>query len=134
VTSGCLASASGNMATQYPEARVLIIMTGGTICMRHSPEGLIPARGFLAEGMSPRPSFNDGSKPGMFDLLQCLRIIPVLGWISTCGDRTIAHGASLGSPSSLLRRSPAVHGVECRLILPGILSGLTFCIRRRWTR
>ncbi|KAF4626353.1 hypothetical protein G7Y89_g11803 [Cudoniella acicularis] len=50
------------MATQFPEARVLIIMTGGTICMRSSPEGLVPARGFLEAGMAPRPSFNDGSK------------------------------------------------------------------------
>lgn len=53
------------MATQYPEARVLVIMTGGTICMRSSPDGLVPARGFLREGMAPRPSFNDGSMPGM---------------------------------------------------------------------
>ncbi|RDW81892.1 glutaminase [Coleophoma cylindrospora] len=51
------------MATHYPESRVLIIMTGGTICMKSSPEGLIPARGFLKEGMAPRPSFNDGSNP-----------------------------------------------------------------------
>jgi len=52
------------MATLYPESRVLIIMTGGTICMRSSPEGLVPARGFLKEGMRPRPSFNDGSDLG----------------------------------------------------------------------
>jgi len=70
------------MATQYPEGRVLIIMTGGTICrstvaklrgllltytcsgMKSSPEGLVPARGFLQAGMAPRPSFNDGSNPG----------------------------------------------------------------------
>ncbi|CZS94234.1 related to Lysophospholipase [Rhynchosporium agropyri] len=51
------------MATLYPEARILVIMTGGTICMRSSPEGLVPARGFLREGMAPRPSFNDGSMP-----------------------------------------------------------------------
>ncbi|KAF5875897.1 putative 60 kda lysophospholipase protein [Botrytis fragariae] len=52
------------MATQsYPEGRVLIIMTGGTICMKSSPEGLVPARGFLKEGMATRPSFNDGSNP-----------------------------------------------------------------------
>ncbi|KAE9364152.1 lysophospholipase-like protein [Stipitochalara longipes BDJ] len=51
------------MATQYPESRVLIIMTGGTICMKSSPEGLVPARGFLEQGMAPRPSFNDGSQP-----------------------------------------------------------------------
>lgn len=54
------------MVTQYPESRVLIIMTGGTICMRISPEGLVPARGFLEQGMAPRPSFNDGSVPGEF--------------------------------------------------------------------
>jgi lysophospholipase len=54
------------MATTYPEARVLIVMTGGTICMRSSPEGLVPARGFLEAGMKPRPSFNDGSHPGQF--------------------------------------------------------------------
>ncbi|KAI1000164.1 hypothetical protein K3495_g8034 [Podosphaera aphanis] len=45
------------------ESRVLIVMTGGTICMKTSPEGLIPARGFLEEGMAPRPNFNDGSNP-----------------------------------------------------------------------
>ena len=41
------------------EAKVLIIMTGGTICMQSSPHGLIPARGFLKACMSPRPEFND---------------------------------------------------------------------------
>ena len=52
-------------ATDEPtDSRVLIIMTGGTICMRSSPEGLIPAKGFLDAGMAPRPSFNDGSEPG----------------------------------------------------------------------
>jgi len=43
------------------ESRVLLIMTGGTICMRHSAEGLVPARDFLETGMAVRPSFNDGS-------------------------------------------------------------------------
>lgn len=52
------------MATQYPEGRVLIVMTGGTICMKESPGGLVPARGFLDAGMASRPSFNDGSNPG----------------------------------------------------------------------
>lgn len=46
-----------------PESRVLIIMTGGTICMKHSPNGFIPARGFLDACLAPRPSFNDGSAP-----------------------------------------------------------------------
>lgn len=43
------------------EAKVLIIMTGGTICMQTSPNGLIPARGFLKTCMSPRSEFNDGT-------------------------------------------------------------------------
>lgn len=44
------------------ESRVLIIMTGGTICMKRDGErGFVPARGFLESGMAPRPSFNDGS-------------------------------------------------------------------------
>ena len=46
------------------ESRVLIIMTGGTICMRSSSDGYVPARGFLDAGLAPRPSFNDGSRPG----------------------------------------------------------------------
>lgn len=58
--------------TIYPEARVLIIMTGGTICMRHSENGLVPARGFLEKGMSPRPSFNDGSNPGTLSKMSIL--------------------------------------------------------------
>ena len=64
---------AAKMASQFPEARVLIVMTGGTICMRSSPEGLVPARGFLEAGMKPRPSFNDGSNPGMsVFLMSCL--------------------------------------------------------------
>lgn len=43
------------------ESRVLIIMTGATICMKRSAEGLVPARGFLESGMAPRPSSNDGT-------------------------------------------------------------------------
>jgi hypothetical protein len=47
----------------YPESRVLIIMTGGTICMQPSVDGLIPMTGFLESAMAPRPSFNDSSAP-----------------------------------------------------------------------
>ena len=36
--------------------------------MKSSPEGLVPVRGFLSNGMKPRPSFNDGSSPGKTDL------------------------------------------------------------------
>lgn len=32
--------------------------------MKQSPDGMVPARGFLEQGMAPRPSFNDGSNPG----------------------------------------------------------------------
>ncbi|CCU82496.1 hypothetical protein BGHDH14_bgh00162 [Blumeria hordei DH14] len=51
------------MADQYPESRVLIVMTGGTICMIPSPEGLVPSTGFLEDGMAIRPNFNDQSNP-----------------------------------------------------------------------
>ena len=47
-----------------PEVRVLCIMTGGTICMIQSPDGLVPARGFLDRCMAPRPEFNDGGSHG----------------------------------------------------------------------
>ena len=49
------------MSPLAPEARVLIIMTGGTICMQKSPsEGLVPARGFLDACMAVRPELCDG--------------------------------------------------------------------------
>lgn len=43
-----------------PESLVLVIITGGTICMKRSAEGLIPDRGFLMNAMASRPEFNDG--------------------------------------------------------------------------
>ena len=46
-----------------PESRVLIIGTGGTICMQNGPDGLQPSQGFMESGMAPRPSFNDMSSP-----------------------------------------------------------------------
>ncbi|KAK4238721.1 asparaginase-domain-containing protein [Achaetomium macrosporum] len=49
--------------SHYPESRVLIIMTGGTICMQPSVDGLVPMTGFLENAMAPRPSFNDNSSP-----------------------------------------------------------------------
>lgn len=48
---------------KYPESRVLIIMTGGTICMQPSADGLVPMTGFLEKAMAPRPTFNDASPP-----------------------------------------------------------------------
>jgi lysophospholipase len=51
---------------QQPDSRVLIIATGGTICMKEDENGmgLVPATGFMEEAMKPRPSFNDGSAQG----------------------------------------------------------------------
>lgn len=49
-----------SIRTPEPESLILVIMTGGTICMRRSPEGLVPERGFLENAMAPRPEFNDG--------------------------------------------------------------------------
>ena len=39
------------------------MLISGTICMKRSPNGFVPARGFLESGMAPRPSFNDSSNP-----------------------------------------------------------------------
>lgn len=55
--------------TPIPESRVLIIMTGGTICMRDSPSGFIPARGFQEQCLSRVPTFNDGSDSKMMDVV-----------------------------------------------------------------
>lgn len=56
-----------------PESRVLIIGTGGTICMQEGPDGLAPSDGFLESAMAPRPTFNDKSEPsGEFSLLYIL--------------------------------------------------------------
>ncbi|OAA66839.1 lysophospholipase-like protein [Niveomyces insectorum RCEF 264] len=62
-SSGDHAGGGSGPEPTYPESRVLIIMTGGTICMRPSPDGLVPMDGFLAHAMAPRPSFNDASPP-----------------------------------------------------------------------
>ncbi|ATY66883.1 60 kDa lysophospholipase [Cordyceps militaris] len=53
----------GPVATGLPESRVLIIGTGGTICMQEGPDGLQPSGNFLESAMAPRPTFNDQSGP-----------------------------------------------------------------------
>ncbi|KAF2095984.1 asparaginase-domain-containing protein [Rhizodiscina lignyota] len=53
----------------HPEAHVLIIITGGTICMRRSEDGFVPAKGFLRSGLAPRPSFNDGTYPEPLEII-----------------------------------------------------------------
>jgi lysophospholipase len=50
-----------NLEENVLESRVLIIMTGGTICMQPSPAGFVPARGFQDKCMARVPCFNDGS-------------------------------------------------------------------------
>ncbi|KAI5924654.1 asparaginase [Camillea tinctor] len=52
---------NGATESTYPESRVLIIITGGTICMQPSAGGLVPVKGFLDNAMATRPSFNDMS-------------------------------------------------------------------------
>ncbi|KAI0908986.1 L-asparaginase [Ustulina deusta] len=52
----------GASSQTYPESRVLLIITGGTICMQPSAGGLVPVDGFLKNAMAPRPSFNDLSE------------------------------------------------------------------------
>ncbi|KAI0465913.1 L-asparaginase [Xylaria cf. heliscus] len=55
-------AAHGTSKRTYPESRVLLIITGGTICMQPSAGGLVPVDGFLKNAMAPRPSFNDMSE------------------------------------------------------------------------
>lgn len=45
--------------------RVLMIYTGGTIGMRDSPRGYVPAPGFLAEQLATMPQFHDQSMPAL---------------------------------------------------------------------
>ncbi|KAL4977108.1 asparaginase-domain-containing protein [Aspergillus desertorum] len=61
--------AEGQMDPPVPESRVLIIMTGGTICMRPSPAGLVPARDFQKQCLARVPTFNDGSNSTMMDVV-----------------------------------------------------------------
>ncbi|KAI1326873.1 L-asparaginase [Xylariaceae sp. FL0255] len=60
---GMIPAPATNGDATYPESRVLLIITGGTICMKPSDGGLVPVDGFLQGAMAPRPSFNDLSKP-----------------------------------------------------------------------
>ncbi|KAI0124278.1 asparaginase [Xylariales sp. AK1849] len=86
----------------YPESRVLVIITGGTICMQPSSDGsgLVPVDGFLENAMAPRPSFNDRServkltaiKDGEKVLLDSLRTPP------SSYSRHIRYGALEFSP------------------------------------
>lgn len=61
--------AEGQTEQPVPESRVLIIMTGGTICMQPSPVGLVPARDFQEQCLARVPTFNDGSHSTMMDVV-----------------------------------------------------------------
>ncbi|KAL4903375.1 hypothetical protein BDW74DRAFT_186054 [Aspergillus multicolor] len=61
--------AEGQMEPPVPESRVLLIMTGGTICMQPSPAGLVPARNFQEQCLAPVPSFNDRSNSTSMDVV-----------------------------------------------------------------
>ncbi|KAJ5146376.1 uncharacterized protein N7515_000940 [Penicillium bovifimosum] len=58
-----------NSEEAIPESRVLIIMTGGTICMQPSPAGFVPARGFQENCMARVPCFNDNSDNTSMDVV-----------------------------------------------------------------
>lgn len=54
-----------HISSVIPESHVLIIMTGGTICMQRSPSGFIPARDFQQTCLAKMPIFNDASRPAV---------------------------------------------------------------------
>ncbi|XXH00453.1 hypothetical protein Hte_006798 [Hypoxylon texense] len=91
---------NGNAESTYPESRVLIIITGGTICMQPSAGGLVPVDGFLEHAMAPRPSFNDMTervpinvvKDGVQETINSLRTPP------SSYSRHIRYGALEFSP------------------------------------
>ena len=43
------------------ERHVLVVITGGTICMQNSPDGLVPTKDFVCNCLTPGSDFNDGS-------------------------------------------------------------------------
>lgn len=74
VISNGLSHLQTDAENTYPETRVLIIGTGGTICMQQTPDGLQPTDGFLENAMAPRPSFNDASPRGIYIPISCIWI------------------------------------------------------------
>ncbi|KAK3714802.1 hypothetical protein LTR37_007537 [Vermiconidia calcicola] len=51
----------GTLSNGDIERHVLVIITGGTICMQDSPDGLVPTRDFVDNCLRPSSYFNDGS-------------------------------------------------------------------------
>lgn len=78
-----------------PESNVLLIMTGGTICMRQSPMGFVPARGFQEHCLAPMPAFNDRSPSIAKD---------VMVNTESGGRETVAHPSLRTPPTAYGRR------------------------------
>ncbi|KAH7033382.1 asparaginase-domain-containing protein [Microdochium trichocladiopsis] len=78
-----------------PESRVLVIITGGTICMQPSASGLVPVEGFLEAAMATRPSFNDQSERVPLSAMQNgkKKAIPSLRTPPTSYGKHIRYGA-----------------------------------------
>jgi 60kDa lysophospholipase len=83
-----------------PEAKVLVVMTGGTICMEKSPNGLIPARNFVDRCMAPRPEFNDMSEPHPIEV------------------RVEEEGRVVSKPLKGLRTPLSSYGKRIRFVIP----------------
>ena len=56
-------STNGTSHLNHEERQVLALITGGTICMQDSPNGLVPTRNFVRNCLEPRSDFNDGTLP-----------------------------------------------------------------------
>lgn len=81
-----------HLSSSIPESQVLIIMTGGTICMQRSPSGFVPARDFQETCLAKNPIFNDGSRP-----LQSMDVV-----VNSAGEKK--KYSSLRTPPSLYER------------------------------
>ncbi|KAI9662771.1 MAG: hypothetical protein M1829_006115 [Trizodia sp. TS-e1964] len=69
-------------------------MTGGTICMESSSDGLTPARGFLQKRMAPQPLFNDGSNPSSIGVMVSAtdkRLLPSLRTPISTYERSVRY-------------------------------------------
>ncbi|EDU42605.1 L-asparaginase 1 [Pyrenophora tritici-repentis Pt-1C-BFP] len=116
---------------QLPESRVLIVITGGTICMRKSVDGLVPARGFLKAGLAPRPVFNDGSYPEPLEIVIDDKEdfdafgspnLPPLATVSSTRTNVLWHRVHRStdlSPFTIQTSLDTAH-VACLRVFPGI--------------
>lgn len=94
-------NAGQQLDASLPESRVLIIGTGGTICMQHGPDGLQPSQGFMDDAMAPRPSFNDMSSPKGE-----LRLFPTM-YYDTCLHIPQVSREDMGRRASFITREHA---------------------------